>query len=51
MYHDNVVKKIPGSIPPPPKRENQGYIEDLSSKQIFELKELLDRQNNLLNNK
>ncbi|XP_046751525.1 uncharacterized protein LOC124414592 [Diprion similis] len=50
MYHEKVVKKVPGTILPPSKREHQGYIEDLSSKQIFELEELLERQNKLLRN-
>ncbi|XP_046433157.1 uncharacterized protein LOC124185946 [Neodiprion fabricii] len=50
MYHEKVVAKVPGAILPPPMREKQGYIDDLSSKQIFELEELLERQNKLLRN-
>lgn len=44
-------KKIPGEIPPLPKKSSQGYIEDLSQKQVFELQELLERQNKILANK
>ncbi|KZC10835.1 hypothetical protein WN55_01534 [Dufourea novaeangliae] len=45
-----VINKVPGNIPPPPKKENQGYIEDLGKKQKFELEELLERQNKILAN-
>lgn len=51
MYSKNVIKKIPGDIPPPSKKENQGYINDLEKKQKFELEELLERQNKILANK
>lgn len=47
----NVIKKIPGDIPPHSKKESQGYIEDLGKKQKFELEELLGRQNKILANK
>lgn len=46
-----VIKKIPGNLPPPSRKENQGYIEDLEKKAKFELEELLNRQNKLLSNK
>ncbi|CAB0043117.1 unnamed protein product [Trichogramma brassicae] len=44
------LKKIPGEIPPQPKKANQGYIENLASKKKVEIEELLDRQNKLLAN-
>ncbi|XP_050448596.1 DNA-directed RNA polymerase II subunit GRINL1A [Cataglyphis hispanica] len=47
----NIIKKIPGDIPPHSKKESQGYIEDLEKKQKFELEELLERQNKILANK
>lgn len=50
MYQ-NVVRKIPGDLPPPSKKESQGYIDDLSKKPKFILEELLGRQNNILANK
>ncbi|KAJ8678964.1 hypothetical protein QAD02_014751 [Eretmocerus hayati] len=46
-----VIKKIPGEIPPLPKKSSQGYIDDLQKKQKFELLELLERQEKLLSNK
>ncbi|OXU23880.1 hypothetical protein TSAR_014582 [Trichomalopsis sarcophagae] len=46
-----VIKKIPGEIPPEPKKASQGYIDDLGKKQKFELIELLERQEKLLANK
>ncbi|XP_058793908.1 uncharacterized protein LOC131665799 [Phymastichus coffea] len=46
-----VIKKIPGEIPPLPKKSSQGFIDDLSNKQKFELLDLLERQNKLLANK
>lgn len=48
---ENIIKKIPGDLPPRPKKESQGYIEDLGKKQKFELEELLGRQNKILANK
>lgn len=51
MYHKQVINKIPGDLPPPFKKEHQGYIDDLEKKQKFELKELLERQNKILANK
>ncbi|XP_006615449.1 DNA-directed RNA polymerase II subunit GRINL1A [Apis dorsata] len=50
MYQKKIINKIPGNLPPPFKKENQGYIEDLGKKQKFELEELLERQNKILNN-
>ncbi|CAL1688413.1 unnamed protein product [Lasius platythorax] len=47
----NVIKKIPGDIPPYSKKESQGYIENLGEKQKFELEELLERQNKMFANK
>lgn len=47
----NIIKKIPGDIPPHSKKESQGYIEDLGIKQKFELEELVERQNKILANK
>lgn len=46
-----IIKKIPGEIPPQPKKSSQGYIDDLSNKQKFELEDLLARQEKLLSNK
>lgn len=46
-----VIQRVPGEIPPPSKKESQGYIEDLGKKQKFELEELLERQNKILANK
>ena len=51
MYQKQVINKIPGDLPPPSKKEHQGYIDDLEKKQKFELKELLERQNKILGNK
>lgn len=51
MYQENVIKKIPGIIPPPSKKESQGYLGDLDKKSKVELLELLERQVKLLNNK
>lgn len=51
MYQKKVINKIPGDLPPPSKKESQGYLEDLRSKQKFELEELLQRQNKILANK
>ncbi|KAF7395950.1 hypothetical protein HZH68_010000 [Vespula germanica] len=51
MYPKKIIKKIPGDIPPPTKKENQGHIEDLANKSKIELEELLDRQNKMLTNK
>lgn len=51
MYQKKIINKIPGNLPPPFKKENQGYIEDLGKKQKFELEELLERQNKILSNK
>ncbi|CAH0721959.1 unnamed protein product, partial [Brenthis ino] len=46
-----INKKIPGIIPPPPKTEIDGKIENLSAKTLPELLDLRDRQKKLLNNK
>lgn len=51
MYPQNIIKKVPGNLPPPTKKESQGYIDDLSKKQKFELEELLERQNKIISNK
>ncbi|XP_011638096.1 DNA-directed RNA polymerase II subunit GRINL1A [Pogonomyrmex barbatus] len=51
MFSKNVIRKIPGDIPPPPKKESQGYIDDLGKKQKFQLEELLERQKKILANK
>ncbi|KAI4497081.1 hypothetical protein M0802_007827 [Mischocyttarus mexicanus] len=51
MYQKNIIKKIPGNLPPPTKKENQGYIDNLANKSKIELEELLERQNKLLANK
>lgn len=50
MYSTNIIKRIPGDIPPS-KKESQGYIDDLGKKQKFELEELLERQMKILANK
>lgn len=50
MYQ-SITKKIPGDIPPPSKKESQGYIDDLEKKPKFILEELLERQNKILANK
>lgn len=51
MYQKKIINKIPGNLLSPFKKENQGYIEDLGKKQKFELEELLERQNKILDNK
>lgn len=51
MYPKRIIKKIPGDIPPPAKKENQGHIDNLANKSKIELEELLDRQNKILANK
>lgn len=48
---DNIIRRIPGEIPPQPKESKQGFIDDLSKKEKFELVDLLARQNKLLSNK
>ncbi|XP_033212741.1 DNA-directed RNA polymerase II subunit GRINL1A [Belonocnema kinseyi] len=44
-------KRIPGDIPPRPKKEKQGYLENLGKLRKIDLGELLERQNKLLANK
>ncbi|XP_036139738.1 uncharacterized protein LOC105833390 isoform X2 [Monomorium pharaonis] len=44
------ISKIPGDVTPL-KKESQGYIEDLSKMQKFQLEELLKRQKKILANK
>ncbi|CAD1480829.1 unnamed protein product, partial [Heterotrigona itama] len=51
MSQKKIINKVPGDLPSPSRRENQGYIENLGSKQKFELEELLERQNKILSNK
>ncbi|XP_017876144.1 DNA-directed RNA polymerase II subunit GRINL1A [Ceratina calcarata] len=51
MSLETIIKKVPGNLPPPSKRENQGYVDDLGRKAKFELEELLNRQNKILSNK
>lgn len=46
-----INKKIPGILPPPPKSEIDGKIENLSAKSVAELMEIRDRQLKLLSNK
>jgi hypothetical protein len=51
MQHERIIKKIPGNTPQPPRREKQGYIEDLNLKTKAELLELIERQDKLLSNR
>ncbi|XP_015191431.1 PREDICTED: uncharacterized protein LOC107074471 [Polistes dominula] len=51
MYSKKIIKKVPGDLPPPTKKENQGYIDNLANKSKIELEEILERQNKLLANK
>lgn len=51
MFHEKIIKKIPGDPVPRSKKESQGYIDNLENKQKFELLDLLERQNKLLANK
>ncbi|XP_014608996.1 PREDICTED: uncharacterized protein LOC106789364 [Polistes canadensis] len=51
MYPKKIIKKVPGDLPPPTKKENQGYIDNLANKSKTELEELLERQNKMLANK
>ncbi|XP_034840331.1 DNA-directed RNA polymerase II subunit GRINL1A [Maniola hyperantus] len=46
-----INRRIPGILPPPPKSEIDGKIENVSAKSISELMEIRDRQLKLLNNK
>ncbi|CAH2257998.1 uncharacterized protein LOC120624644 [Pararge aegeria] len=46
-----INKRIPGILPPPPKSEVDGKIENLSAKSKAELLDIRDRQLKLLNNK
>lgn len=48
---NSINKKIPGDLPTIPRKEGQGYVEDLKKLQKFELEDLLERQNNLLSRK
>lgn len=48
---NKINKRIPGILPPPPKNEFDGKIENLSAKSLPELLDLRDRQLKLLNNK
>ncbi|XP_014487384.1 PREDICTED: DNA-directed RNA polymerase II subunit GRINL1A [Dinoponera quadriceps] len=49
--HQIAIRKIPGEILPPLKKEGQGYIDDLGKKPKFILQELLERQSKLLSDK
>lgn len=51
MDQKGVIKKIPGNVPLPLKKEGQGYIDDLKNKQKFQLEELLERQKKILADK
>jgi hypothetical protein len=51
MLNTKIIKRIPGNTPQTPRREKQGYIEDLNLKTKAELLELKERQDKLLNNK
>lgn len=51
MFPKKIIKKVPGDLPPPTKKENQGYIDNLANKSKIELEELLERQNKMLANK
>lgn len=51
MLGNKIVKRIPGNIPELPRREKQGYVEDMNLKTKAELLELLERQDKLLTNK
>ncbi|XP_029040741.2 DNA-directed RNA polymerase II subunit GRINL1A [Osmia bicornis bicornis] len=51
MYKSTVLHKIPGDLPPIPKQEHQGYIDDMGKLKKFQLEEILERQNKILNNK
>ncbi|XP_066582035.1 DNA-directed RNA polymerase II subunit GRINL1A [Prorops nasuta] len=51
MSENKIFKKIPGEVLTFSKKERQGYIDSLDKKQIFELKELLERQDKILANK
>lgn len=51
MYNNKILHKIPGDLPPLPKQEHQGYIDDMGKLQKFQLEEILERQNKILNNK
>jgi hypothetical protein len=48
MLPKTIIKRIPGNVPEPSRREKQGYVEDLSLKTKAELLELVERQDNLL---
>ncbi|XP_023709419.1 DNA-directed RNA polymerase II subunit GRINL1A isoform X2 [Cryptotermes secundus] len=51
MLPKKIIKKIPGNILEPSRREKQGYIDDLNTKTKAELLELVERQDKLLTNK
>lgn len=51
MHQRNITRRIPGDIPPPSKKESQGYIDNLAKKSKPQLEELLERQNKILANK
>lgn len=50
MDHSKIIKKIPGELSAN-KKESQGYIDDLSKMEKYELQELLSRQNKIIANK
>lgn len=50
MFADKINKRIPGKLAPLSEKEHQGYIDHLSKKELFELHELLARQDKLLKN-
>lgn len=50
MY-PNIIKKIPGDVILPSRKESQGYISDLGKEEKFQLQELLERQDKILNNR
>ncbi|XP_015111920.1 DNA-directed RNA polymerase II subunit GRINL1A [Diachasma alloeum] len=50
MSYDKIIRRIPGEVAAS-KKEGQGFIDNLESKTNIEIRDLLERQNKLLENK
>lgn len=51
MFHDRIIKRIPGKLPPLSGKEKQGHLDDLSTIPYPQLLDLIARQEKLVSNK
>ncbi|XP_047112228.1 DNA-directed RNA polymerase II subunit GRINL1A [Schistocerca piceifrons] len=51
MFHDRIIKRIPGKLPPLSGKEKQGHLDDLSTIPYSQLLDLITRQEKLVSNK